>query len=337
MIVKKKKRLLLMMTPSFDYYLAIQKEAIRLGYETDYVSDVASQTNLSKALDRIDKRLIAGTAKKFFSATVLPGVQNNKYDYIVMIHTMGSSLTGKMIEYVKNLQPQARMIMYQWDAERFLPLAKDVQPYFDAVFTFDRGDFQSNSRYQFLPLFYMPSYDNASIYSGSETLVYDCAYVGTAHPKKINEVNQMAAGLKETMPRQFIYHYMPSRLKFIYHKVHNEEYRHVHLKDLQMKKLSAEEISLIYRRSKCVLDAPQAGQSGLTMRTIESCLGMRKKLITTNADIRNYDFYRTENIYIYQGKIDVKDPFFTSPYVQLPETIYQKYSLRQWLLTLLSA
>ena len=51
----------------------------------------------------------------------------------------------------------------------------------------------------------------------------------------------------------------------------------------------------IFSDSRCILDAPQAGQVGLTIRTIE-CLGAKRKLVTTNSDIKNYDFYNENNI-----------------------------------------
>ena len=44
-----------------------------------------------------------------------------------------------------------------------------------------------------------------------------------------------------------------------------------------------------------------------------------------------YDFYRPENIYIFDGKIDKSHPFFTEPYRELPDEIYESYSLGSWL------
>lgn len=45
----------------------------------------------------------------------------------------------------------------------------------------------------------------------------------------------------------------------------------------------------ISRQSRIILDISNPLQSGLTMRTIES-IGLGKKILTTNADIRNYSF-----------------------------------------------
>ena len=111
----------------------------------------------------------------------------------------------------------------------------------------------------------------------------------------------------------------------------NRELRHAHYNELHYKSLRVEEMKLIYSESRCVLDSPQDGQIGLTIRVIEA-LGARKKLITTNEDIINYDFYTEENIYVYDGKsFDFNAPFFTKPYRQINQDIYEKYSLRNWL------
>jgi hypothetical protein len=61
-------------------------------------------------------------------------------------------------------------------------------------------------------------------------------------------------------------------------------------------------------------------------------MGLQKKLITTNSDIKNYDFYNPNNILI----IDIKRPeipkaFFENEYEKLPEDIYNKYTLSGWI------
>ena len=63
-------------------------------------------------------------------------------------------------------------------------------------------------------------------------------------------------------------------------------------RDLQFttKALSRTELASLYAQSVCVLDSPQSGQSGLTMRTIEA-MGAGRKVVTTNPEVTKYDFY----------------------------------------------
>jgi hypothetical protein len=91
------------------------------------------------------------------------------------------------------------------------------------------------------------------------------------------------------------------------------------------------DVNFYISRSKVLLDINRDGQNGLTFRVFES-MGLQKKLITTNSDIKNYDFYNPNNILI----IDIKRPeipkaFFENEYEKLPEDIYNKYTLSGWI------
>jgi len=60
-------------------------------------------------------------------------------------------------------------------------------------------------------------------------------------------------------------------------------------------------------------------------------LGLHKKLITTNSDIVNYDFYNPQNILV----VDEKNPtipasFFETKYIPIPAAIFNKYTLEGW-------
>lgn len=84
-------------------------------------------------------------------------------------------------------------------------------------------------------------------------------------------------------------------------------------------------------RSQVLLDVNRKGQIGLTFRVFES-LGLHKKLITTNPDIKNYDFFNSNNILV----IDENEPiipltFFDNKYEEIPKEILQKYTLEGWI------
>lgn len=89
-------------------------------------------------------------------------------------------------------------------------------------------------------------------------------------------------------------------MKYVYHKVTAKEYRHARYRDFQKVKLSGADIMKGMEVSACILDAPQGGQTGLTLRCFE-CMG-RAENGTTNVDIVNYDFYRASNILVYPGQ-----------------------------------
>ena len=330
----KSKRIALIAPIFFGYYKDIIEEANSMGFQVDYFCDTPSNSNISKAIGRINKKFLLNDAKKYFEKSILPLFKKTNYQFVLLVAGMTFAYSPQMINQIKQIQKGAKFVMYQWDSEKNLPYSIYIHQFFDSIFTFDRFDAIRDSKYLFLPLFYTRKYEELGK-KNSENIEYDCMYVGTAHPKKYYEINQMSEILRKVYKRQFIYHYMPSYLKYIYHKIFAKEYKNAKWSDFETKKLSVDEITYILAKSRCVLDAPQGGQVGLTIRTFE-CLASNKKMITTNSDVVNYDFYDPQNILLFSENIDFASPFFTEKYRMLPAEIYEKYSLYNWLSILLS-
>lgn len=84
------------------------------------------------------------------------------------------------------------------------------------------------------------------------------------------------------------------------------------------------------KRSKAVLELISDGQTGITQRPYEA-LFLRKKLITTSAEIKHYDFYCEENVFIL-GERDVQElpRFLNAPLKDVDSEVAKKYTLRYW-------
>lgn len=95
-------------------------------------------------------------------------------------------------------------------------------------------------------------------------------------------------------------------------------------------KLDYEKIVENIYESRVIVDFLSIGQTGLTLRPIEALL-YKKKLITNNKDIINYEFYMKENIFIL-GQDNEKDlyEFCHSTYKEIPQDIVDKYSIKGW-------
>lgn len=109
---------------------------------------------------------------------------------------------------------------------------------------------------------------------------------------------------------------------------HKEDFKNI---EFIKKHIPLHKVYDYIHQSKILLDINRKGQLGLTFRVFES-LGLEKKLITTNSDIQNYDFYNPNNILI----IDEKKPvipldFFESTYQKVPEDILKKYTTIEWI------
>ncbi len=85
------------------------------------------------------------------------------------------------------------------------------------------------------------------------------------------------------------------------------------------------------RTSKAVLELISDGQTGITQRPFET-LFLRKKLITTSSEVKSYDFYCPENIFVL-GERDIQElpDFLKTPFKPVAEEILQEYTLTGWL------
>lgn len=324
-----KKEILLIMPNFFDYPQAISEELENMGYEVDFFDDRPSTNGFIKAIIRVNKDLIGKYIANYFEE-IMKTVRSKKYDVVFLISGQSLSFSEEMILQIKKEQPQARYVLYQWDSLKNFPYIKKIESLFDDCYSFDRNDVQSNQNLKFLPLFYTKQYEQMGNQK-KKTFKYDFCFVGTAHPRKYKLIQLMSKQLKEIYPNQYIYYFFPSRIVFFYRKIMNPEFRYAHYNEFHFKPLRGDEMNFVYCESRCVLDSAQSGQTGLTIRVLEA-LGAQKKLITTNEDIINYDFYAEENIYIYNGKpFDFNSPFFKKPYKKIDRSIYEKYSLKSWL------
>ena len=326
-------RVLVISTNFFDYPQFICEQLGKMGIEADWFDDRPSSNSFVKAIIRINKNFISKFIEKYFQ-NVMQIIGGKKYDKVLIISGQSFSFSEEMVQQLKEKQSQAEFILYQWDSLENFPYIERMHKFFDRCYSFDRKDVQKDTYIQFLPLFYSERYERIAAQHKKE-YKYDLSFVGTAHPKKYKYVKEMALELKGVFPKQFIYFFFPSKLVYIYRKIKNVEFKNAKYSEFNFKALNGAQMDEIVTNSKCVLDSAQANQNGLTIRVIEM-LGAKKKIITTNEDVVNYDFYRPENVYVYNSGFDLNNVFFKSPYQEIEDEIYKKYSLESWLKTLLN-
>ena len=90
----------------------------------------------------------------------------------------------------------------------------------------------------------------------------------------------------------------------------------------------------IIKESIAVIDCPVPNQNGLTMRTFET-LAMNTKLITSNINVREYDFYTPNNIFVVDSNVsEIPASFFSTPF-DVQFQIGEKYSLKHFVKVLI--
>ena len=97
------------------------------------------------------------------------------------------------------------------------------------------------------------------------------------------------------------------------------------------KGLSYSEYLDMVSSSHAILDLVQGGQSGLSLRVLEA-LFLKKKLVTGNTRVKDYDFYRPENIFILENNnTDGLKDFLAVPYHEVEKKIVDNYDFVNWL------
>lgn len=134
----------------------------------------------------------------------------------------------------------------------------------------------------------------------------------------------------------FTYFFFQGKIMFYRYKLLNKEMRKIPASEFQFIPMKKNELLELYKKSRIIVDVQHPKQTGLTLRTMEA-LGAKRKLITTNSDVEFYDFYNPTNILI----VDRNNPvinteFLNSEYSELPDEIYEKYSINSWIEKLLS-
>ena len=320
------KKVLFIAPDFFTYSSIIKNKFIDKGYEVDWFDDRPSTNIIDKCVLRVNRNLLNGKIRKYFYNNIYNSMKEKNYDIVFVI--LGQSFNKEMFDDLRKLNPNTRYILYLWDSVKNFPHIENLSKAFDETYSFDTFDCDKYG-YKFLPLFY-----NEEKISTEENQ-YDVTFIGTIKKGKLSLFNKIKSELNSKYSNNYFYLYLQSKLVFIYNKILNKEFKGAKIKDFKYSKLSYEQNNDIILKSKIISDIPMANQNGLSMRTFET-MGYHKKIITTNPNVLNYDFYKEENIYYYDGKkIDFNNIFFNSNYVEIEDIILKKYSLDNWLEQLL--
>ena len=313
------KRVLMFAPKYFGYGEAIANELRTFGCEVDLFDERPSNTAFAKIMLRYNIKLYRPKIKDYYMSVLKNG---KDYDYVFVIKS--EALNKEILTAYRNHYKNAQFILYLWDALDNIPDGKLKTEFYDKVFTFDPVDAEKFGL-KLRPLFFRKEY--AKQPDISEEYDYEAAFIGTAHTIRPLVVKKIEEQCKEMGKKCYSYFFLSHIIVFLYNKFVNPVYRNIKKKDIMFKPLSVEQINEVYSKSKCIIDVEHIAQHGLTMRTIEM-VGMQKKLITTNKNIKKYDFYNENNICI----IDRKEPvvskkFLDSEYVQIEKSVLERYSL----------
>lgn len=326
MIKLKNKKILFLAPKFFNYEVEIKNELENYGANVFYFDERPKNDFFTKVFIRLNlKSLLHNTINKYYNG-IIENTKDENFDYLFLVNP--ETIDNKKVQLIKKYHKDIQVYTYMWDAIKNKKKSIDLLKVSDRFFTFDSKDKEIDEKIKFLPLFYINDYENIS--KGNKDFLYDIAFIGTVHNDRYRIVKKFEEFAKNNNLKIFYYLYSPSKFLFTLQKIFDKNFRNIDKKDISFEPLTKEDILKITQQSKAMIDTERRFQYGLTMRTIEM-LGAKRKLITTNPNIKNYDFYNTDNIYIYnRGEIDLQIDFFEEPFIILDSKVSQKYSLKSW-------
>lgn len=307
----------------YDYDQAIINEFNSLGYDVDYFSEFPAGIPYRYYLRRNNKDKI----KLYNERRSMYIANSSKSDYDLIFVIKGECLSQGAIDKIKSKNPNSKWVLYLWDSIVRIPQSKITAKNFDNVYSFDRADCLENKEFIFNPLFFRREYDR-KLY-GEMEVKYDLYFLGWYHSDRLKLVKKIVNFCKKEALHYKVILYT-GYMNYLLHKLIGKELKG-NKEYLIFKSISAKMNLDLIMKSKATLDIAHPQQTGLTMRTIE-LLGAQKKIITTNSDIVNYDFYDPQNILV----IDRENPnfdtdFFKTDFNPTPDSILHKYSISEWL------
>lgn len=240
-------------------------------------------------------------------------LQSCTADYALLMSADIYSLS--LLRFIKK-HTHKDFINYQFDGLHRFPKIHERIPLFDRFYVFDESDCTATAHpVETATNFYFPH-----LYTALPEPQYDFYFTGSHHEsrqKQINHFAEWAIANNHTLDFTVI----------------GKNCRTNYATSIQVssRSLSFRENILRSRMSRILVDFVIGEHKGLSFRTFEA-LGMSKKLITTNAEVKKYDFYHPNNIFIWPGSIsnDLRD-FIISPYHPLPSEITEYYTFGNWL------
>ncbi|XUV83313.1 hypothetical protein ACREYP_07790 [Enterobacter sp. TMH.L2] len=318
----------------FNYESEISDALRRAGAVVDYFDEKPFNNVFFKIILRLWKNsdFIRRISDSYFDKILSQA--NKQYDYVIVLK--GESLDKKNLHKFKDKYKNAKFIYYAWDSIRNYPHIQKYLGLFDRVFTFDDNDAKTYDHMTHLPLFFSPDFYSKkprSLPLGEKPII---AFLGTVHSDRYKLLGELYLKQKNDYKLKFVLFFPSIVVLFGFIAANIKDIMKYRLYNFTLRSRSKTQIAEFFSDADAVLDIQHPKQSGLTMRTIE-CLPLKRKFITTNTHVKDYDFYSANNFY-FINRVDVKieSSFFSTPYNDEHAAVIDQYSVDSWVRTLCS-
>lgn len=276
-----------------------------------------SQKQLMKIIIRLFKKKIPAIFDKYIGR-IIKKHAGEKIDYILICR--GEAFTPYTINHLREAFPGVKVLLYLWDVMHECAM-NDVVPACDKAMSFDPEDAIKNGL-GFRPTFYVNDYLEVKEIGDNS---HDLCFVGTLYSPRHLLIKRLMKTFAEQGLDFFTYLYVPGILMYIKESIVNFPF--MSIRKVQFKPLTIPDTIQMLNNCKCILDLNPPYQTSLSTRAHEA-MAARRKYVTTNAAIKDYEYYNPNNILI----IDIENPiipkeFLNSPYEAPDKDVLYKYSV----------
>lgn len=314
------KRVLFISPAFFEYPEMIKKEIEKQGAIIHWYDDRDDASSIEKIILRCNRSILKKKYNEYYEKIIHKEIDFCP-DYVLFVNP--EAVTKESLSMMKKNFNKCKFVLYMWDSIENKKILEIVD-LFDKVFSFDKNDCKKYG-FIFRPLFY------SKIGVNKENLYkYDVGFIGTVHSDRALILKKIKDYCDENDLTYYFYLYVPSKLLLFLRLLTDRNLRLWKKQYVHTIPIDGDIFLAISRETRCTIDINHPKQTGLTMRTIE-LLGLKRKIITTNKNIEQYDFYRPENQIIVDRKnIQIDKKMLLSDYVDIDENIQANYSISTW-------
>ncbi len=200
-------------------------------------------------------------------------------------------------------------VAYIYDSCKRFPVDHLLDDIFDRIFSFDLEDV---NKYNFE---HITNYIYLDKQNASKHFEYD-VFMVLSPDERIQQLNTIAEQLDA----------INVKYKFIVVSSRKPSglYRGIEHTDQE---IDTEALKRYLEKSKIMLDLLRENHNGMSFRIFEA-LAYQKKLITTNASVKQYAFYNANNIMVLDPRsINIDANFFTTDYEALDDATYYEFTV----------
>lgn len=214
-----------------------------------------------------------------------------------------------------------KMIAYQWDGLNRFSDVFDLIPIFHRFGIFDIDDYSNykniHKNIVLVPNFYFEDKEFSDIIPTEKVF-----FIGSFLGERISDIVEIARYLKSINIVADIRIYSNSRST---QKEYGADI------DFFSEKVDYLDVLKLVKNSTILLDFENGIHNGLSFRIFEG-IYYKRKILTNNPLVRAYDFYHPNNIFVLENNNfgEIKT-FLSLKYVDIDESIIEKYSFSNWL------